>query len=81
MSVTIPDSVLQTARMSENELLMEIAVTLFQQEKLTLGQASNLANMNLLQFQHLLASREINVHYDVLEFDKDLQTLKQLGRL
>lgn len=79
MSVIIPDDILQAARMTEEELRQEIAVLLFQKEKLTLGQASRLAGMNQFQFQHLLASRHIPVHYDVAEFEEDLKTLKELG--
>jgi len=81
MSVVIPDEVLLTASMSETELMQEIAVMLFQRKKLTLGQASNLAGMNQLAFQHLLASRQISVHYGVEDFESDLKTLRKLGRL
>ena len=81
MSLIIPDDILQAARMSEQELRREIAVLLFQQEKLTLAQASRLAGMNRLQFQHLLASRLIPVHYDVAELEEDLKILKELGQL
>jgi predicted HTH domain antitoxin len=81
MNIVIPDEVLLTASMSEAELMQEIAVMLFQKEKLTLGQASNLAGMNQLAFQHLLASRQISVHYDVEDFEADLKTLRELGRL
>jgi predicted HTH domain antitoxin len=81
MNIVIPDEVLQTASMSEAELMQEIAVMLFQKEKLALGQASNLAGMNQLAFQHLLASRQISVHYDVEDFESDLKTLHDLGRM
>lgn len=81
MSVIIPDDILQATRMTEDELRQEIAVLLFQKEKLTLAQASRLAGMSRLQFQHLLASRNIPVHYDVKEFEEDLKTLKEMGRL
>jgi predicted HTH domain antitoxin len=56
MSLVIPDEILQATGMSEAELRQEIAVLLSQKEKLTLGQASRLAGINQLQFQHLLAS-------------------------
>ena len=79
MGVFIPDDILQATRMSEEELKRELAILLFQKEKLTLGQASRLAGMNLLQFQHLLASRQIPVHYDVAEFEEDLKALQELG--
>jgi predicted HTH domain antitoxin len=78
MSLVIPDEILQATGMSEAELRQEIAVLLFQKEKLTLGQASRLAGINQLQFQHLLASRQIPVHYDVSEFEEDLKTLREL---
>jgi predicted HTH domain antitoxin len=81
MSIVISDELLQSARMSEGEVLQELALALFQKEKLTLGQASRLAGMSQWQFQHLLASRQISVHYDVPELEADIQTLRDLGRL
>lgn len=81
MSLVISDDILQAARMSADELKQEIAIMLFEKEKLTLGQASQLAGLPQLQFQHLLASRLIPIHYDVADFDQDLTTLKELNRL
>lgn len=81
MSVTISDEILSVTRMSEAELKQEIAIMLFQKEKLTLGQASNLAEMNQFQFQNLLASRQISLHYDLEDLDADVKTLCKLGRL
>lgn len=81
VGVTIPDDILQSARMTEEELRQEIAVLLFEKDKLTLGQASRLAGMSRLRFQHLLASRHIPVHYDVAEFEEDLRALRDTGRL
>lgn len=81
MSVNIPDDVLLSARMSEAELRQEIAVMLYERERITLAQAAQLAGMDRLRFQHLLASRDIPVHYDLAEFEADLETLRKLGRL
>ena len=81
MTLLIPDDILRASRLSERELKIEIAVMLFEKEKLTLGQASRLAAMDYLEFQHLLASRRIPVHYDVTDFEQDLETLSELGRL
>ena len=81
MSVTISDDLLQTAGMTEEELKRELAVLLFQKEKLTVGQASQLAGMNQLEFQLLLADRRIPVHYGVAELEEDIETLRELGRL
>jgi predicted HTH domain antitoxin len=81
MSVVIPDEILYTTRMTAAELMQEVALLLYQKEKLTLGQASRLAGMGQLQFQYLLASRQIPVHYDVADFEADLKTLREMGRL
>ena len=79
MSVTIPDGVLESAQMSEAELMQEIAVMLFEKEKLTLAQASRLAMMGRIRFQRLLASRGVCMHYGASEFREDLATLRRLG--
>lgn len=78
VALTIPEDVLQTARMSESELRREIAVMLFASDKLTLGQAARFATMDRVSFQHLLASRQIAPHYDVSDFEADLTTLDRL---
>ncbi|NER23698.1 MAG: UPF0175 family protein [Symploca sp. SIO1C2] len=81
MAVLIPDEILRTTRMSETELIQEIAIMLFHKEKLTLAQASRLAQMPRIQFQYLLASRRIPVHYDIAELEADVQTLQEMGYL
>jgi len=81
MSVIISDDLLQQMHMNEEELKQEIAVLLFQKEKMTLAQASKFAGINRIQFQHLLASRQIPIHYDIKEFDKDLETLRKMDRI
>jgi len=80
MSIVISDEILQQAHITEDELRQEIAILLFQKEKLSLAQASKLARMNRIQFQHLLASRQIPIHYDVEDFDRDLETLRNVDR-
>lgn len=81
MPLTISDEILAAAHITELELKQELALTLFQQERLTLGRASSLAGMSQLEFQQLLADRRIPIHYGVEEFKQDLETLRQMGRL
>lgn len=81
MSVTISDDVLQAAHMDEAELRQELALALFERDRLTLAQAAHFAGMERLRFQHLLASRGLCQHYDVSEFEADLETLRDLGRI
>ena len=81
MSFLISNELLATTRMSEMEMKQEIAVMLFQKEKLTLAQASRLAGMKQVAFQHLLASRQIPMHYDAEDFEEDIKKLREMGRL
>lgn len=81
MSLVISDEVLHTAHMSAAEMRQEIAILLFERERLTLAQATQLAEMPQWQFQALLASRQIAIHYDVAELEMDLHTLRELGHL
>jgi predicted HTH domain antitoxin len=62
MPVTISDEVLTAAHMAEPELKQELALSLFQRERLTLAQASHLVEMNKFAFQVLLADRQIPIH-------------------
>jgi predicted HTH domain antitoxin len=78
-SVKIPDFVFQASHLTPDEVFLELAISLFEKKKLTLGQASNLCNLSQYQFQHILASRSINVHYDIEDFNKDVDTLKSMG--
>jgi predicted HTH domain antitoxin len=79
--VTIPDDVLAAAHISEPELKRELALALFQQERLTLAQASRLAATTQLAFQALLAERRIPIHYGVEEFREDMLTLRSTERV
>ncbi|MCF7976723.1 MAG: UPF0175 family protein [Chromatiaceae bacterium] len=78
MAVMITDEILDAAHLTATDIKRELAVVLFQQDRLTLAQCAALAEMPWLSFQHLLASRGISPHYDVADFEQDLMTLEQL---
>ena len=75
MAQVINDKELKEAQLSENELRLEIAILLYQQQRLSLGKASRFAGMNRILFQKELGKREIAVNYDIEELDQDLTTL------
>lgn len=79
MSVVISDDILHATHMTETELLQEIAIVLYVKGKLSLGKASQLARMGRIQFQLLLASRQIPINYGIDDFEADLETLRKMG--
>ena len=68
MSLIISDDIIKASGLSEREFFIEIVLMLFQQDKISLGKASELLGMHRMQFQKLLADRDLYVHYDVTEF-------------
>ena len=81
MSLIISDDILKASEMSAKEFMTEIAILLFQKEKISLGKASEIAGMNRIEFQTLLAKRGICIHYDVAEFREDIANLRERGWL
>jgi len=80
MPLVIPDEVMNAAGLTGDEAKKELAISLFQQERLTLGQASRFADVSQEQFQAWLAARQIPLHYGIPDFEQDLETLRNLGR-
>lgn len=59
MSITLPTELLQTAKMSEGELLQEIAIMLYQQQRIRLDEAAQLSGNAIDDFYQLLVHRNI----------------------
>lgn len=78
MTIEISDQLLEKSGLTREELLLELAIILFQRESITLGQASKIAGIHQFEFQKELAKRKITIHYDLEDFEKDLETIKQL---
>ena len=81
VTLEIPGEVFHSARMTQAQLKVELAVHLFEQEKLSFGKARQLAEMDIWQLMQLLGSRGVSMHYDVEDYEEDLETLQRLGRL
>ena len=74
--LTISDNILQSAGLTEKELLQEIAIYLYSKEKLSFGQARQLTGLNVLQFQELLFNNNVAMHYGVNELEEDFKAIK-----
>ena len=81
VAIEIPREILHATRMTPEEMKRELAVALFQLDKLSFGKAREMAGMTVWAFQQLLGNRGIAVHYEVADYEEDLATLKALGRL
>jgi predicted HTH domain antitoxin len=80
IAIEIPREILHVTRLTPQALKRELALSLFEQGKLSFGKARELAEMNVWEFQQLLGSKGIPVHYNSEDYQEDLATLKDLGR-
>jgi predicted HTH domain antitoxin len=80
-TLEVPQDILDTARLTVEELKVEMAVYLYAQGRLSVGKARELAEMTLWEFRQVLATRGIPPHYDVSDLDEDVTTLREMGRL
>lgn len=75
----IPQDVLDSARLTADQLLVEVAVHLYEQGRLSIGKAHELAGLSLWEFRQLLGFRRIAPHFDAEDLQQDLETLRHLG--
>jgi predicted HTH domain antitoxin len=78
--LVIPGEVLERAEMSGEDLLIEIAVYLYEKERLSIGQAKDLAGMDLVSFQKELAKRDVYLHFDIEDYYSDLENLDKMDQ-
>ena len=81
ITLNLPDNLSKTETFNQSEWLREIAITLFQQQRISLSRASKIAGIDIMNFQKLLADRNICVHYDVEDLEQDVQHLRSRGWL
>ena len=78
MNLTLNEHALQGTDLKDNELRLELAIALYQNQRLTLGQASRLAELPRMAFQRELGLRGEVMNYDEEEFLKDMATINTL---
>jgi predicted HTH domain antitoxin len=79
MSLTISDRELQELRLTEKEFRTEMAVYLYDMQKLSLGKAAAFAHLDRLAFQQELAKRNIFLKYTKEDLHHDIETLNSLN--
>lgn len=76
MDLLIKEETLKKVEITAEELMIEIAVHLYDTGRFSLGQARNLAQLDQLSFQKELAKRNVYIKYDEEDLATDLANLK-----
>ena len=76
LTLEIPDAVFEAMRLPPPEvqarLLLELAVSLYAQEILSLGKAAELAGLSRWQLGDTLAKRGVPMHYSQEDLSEDI---------
>lgn len=80
MNITIPDDVVKASQVSEAEMRLELAVALYQAQKVTLGQAAKVAALPQASFLQELGRRHVAVNYGVDDLAADLKGMADRSR-
>lgn len=78
LALEIPGDVLESTRMTMADLKLELAISLFVGERLSMGKAAELAGLPISDFQMHLGARHLGPHYGVAEAHQDRKTLAAL---
>ncbi|NIJ53288.1 UPF0175 family protein [Dyadobacter arcticus] len=78
MLLELDDQIVQSTGLSPEELRIELAVQLYKQEKLTVGQGGRMTGMGSVKFQQELGRRRISSPFTKEDLNSDLETLAGL---
>jgi len=76
--IDLKDDALHGLGLTESQALLDLAIGLFTERRVTLGRAAEIARLTQSDLQRELGQRGIPIHYDVEDFRADLRTLAAL---
>jgi predicted HTH domain antitoxin len=71
----VPKEFLDSAKMTGDEMRIDLAVHLYATKRLSIGKARRLAELDLISFQKELAKRDVCINYDVEDLHDDMRSL------
>ncbi|MEL6634396.1 MAG: UPF0175 family protein [Bacteroidota bacterium] len=78
MDLLIKEEILKQAEITAEELILEIALHLYDSGRFSIGQARNLAQLDQISFQKELVKRDIYIKYDIEDLNTDLSNLRKI---
>jgi len=82
ITLELPEEVIKTLNILKNELSSELriqlALYLYEKGKLSFGKARELAGLSVWEFMDRLKENQIPLKYDIIDFEEDLETIKEL---
>lgn len=75
LQIDVPDAILNIPTYTTQDLLLDVAVALYQRRMYSLAKSARFAGVDRLQFQKILSERHVPLFYDL---EIDIATLQNL---
>lgn len=79
MNLQLESPVLDKLEISRDDLLADMAVGLYMDHRVTLGQAAGIAGLSQFDFRRLLGRLNVTIQYDTEDLRHDLAVLRERG--
>lgn len=79
MNIALPADL--EGQITREEAALHLAIGLFADDRLTLGQAAAVAGLSQAAFLQELGKRKIPIHYGLEELQQDLSAVRELSRI
>jgi predicted HTH domain antitoxin len=81
MQLELDDTIIQNTGLTDDQLRVELALQLYQDGKLSLGQGGTLSGLGVIRFQQELGKRKIFLAYSMEDLQHDIDVLQITGQL
>jgi len=77
MKIAVSDDILSGVELTPREAVVDFAVGLYSEGKVTLGRAAKVADLNQSDFLKELGKRHIPIHYSMDDLKSDIQLVRE----
>lgn len=77
MLVNIPDTIANVKSVSQDDIVLALAIRLYVDEEVTLAKAAEIAGMSRFEFQKLLADKNIPLRYNLDDLDREMEIVRK----
>ena len=76
MIIEISDNVVAQSGLSKNDILLEVALSLYQRGAISLGLAAQMAGLHRFAFQQEMGKRKISINLNWEDVQKDMSDIE-----
>jgi predicted HTH domain antitoxin len=77
MLVNIPESITNIKPISQKDIILALAIQLYIEGEISLAKAASIVGMHRIEFQKILAEKNISFNYDMDMLENDILMAKK----